>query len=68
MKGTRPRGRFAAEDQQRADDLQNSAKDRAENLMVTDMLRNDLGRISQVGSVAGASPVGRSSAIPRCGS
>ena len=52
MKGTRPRGRFAAEDQQRAEDLQNSAKDRAENLMVTDMLRNDLGRISQVGSVA----------------
>ena len=52
MKGTRPRGRFAAEDQLRADDLQNSAKDRAENLMVTDMLRNDLGRIAQVGSVA----------------
>ena len=52
MKGTRPRGRFAAEDQQRADDLQHSAKDRAENVMVTDMLRNDLGRISQVGSVA----------------
>ena len=52
MKGTRPRGRFAAEDQQRADALQKSAKDRAENLMVTDMLRNDLGRISQVGSVA----------------
>ena len=51
MKGTRPRGRFAAEDQQQADDLQNSAKDRAENLMVTDMLRNDLGRIAQVGSV-----------------
>ena len=52
MKGTRSRGRFAAEDQQRADELQNSAKNRAENLMVTDMLRNDLGRISQVGSVA----------------
>ncbi len=52
MKGTRPRGRFAAEDQQRANDLQNSAKDCAENLMVTDMLRNDLGRIAQVGSVA----------------
>ena len=52
MKGTRPRGRFAAEDQQRADALQNSAKDCAENLMVADMLRNDLGRISQVGSVA----------------
>ena len=52
MKGTRPRGRFAAEDQQRADELQKSAKDRAENLMVADMLRNDLGRISQVGSVA----------------
>lgn len=52
MKGTRPRGRFAAEDQQRADALQHSAKDRAENLMVADMLRNDLGRVSQVGSVA----------------
>ena len=52
MKGTRSRGRFAVEDQQRADELQSSAKDRAENLMVTDMLRNDLGRISQVGSVA----------------
>lgn len=52
MKGTRPRGRFAAEDRQRADALQHSAKDRAENLMVADMLRNDLGRISQVGSVA----------------
>ena len=52
MKGTRPRGCFAAEDQQRAAALQNSAKDRAENLMVADMLRNDLGRISQVGSVA----------------
>lgn len=51
MKGTRARGRFAAEDQQRAADLQNSAKDRAENVMVADMLRNDLGRISQVGSV-----------------
>ena len=52
MKGTRPRGRFAAEDQQRAADLQHAAKDRAENLMVTDMLRNDLGRVSHVGSVA----------------
>ena len=52
MKGTRSRGRWLEEDQRLADELRHSAKDRAENLMVTDMLRNDLGRISQVGSVA----------------
>ena len=51
MKGTRPRGRWSAEDRQLAKELRQSAKDRAENVMVTDLLRNDLGRISQVGSV-----------------
>lgn len=51
MKGTRPRGRWSAEDRHLADELQNSAKDRAENVMVTDLLRNDLGRISKAGSV-----------------
>ena len=52
MKGTMPRGRWSAEDLQLAEKLQKSPKDRAENVMVTDLLRNDLGRISEVGSVA----------------
>ena len=51
MKGTRPRGCWSAEDRRLAEELRNSAKDRAENVMVTDLLRNDLGRISDVGSV-----------------
>ena len=51
MKGTRPRGRWIAEDLRLAEELRQSAKDRAENVMVTDLVRNDLGRISQVGSV-----------------
>lgn len=51
MKGTRPRGRFAAEDRRRAADLARSEKDRAENLMIVDMIRNDLGRLARPGSV-----------------
>lgn len=51
MKGTRPRGRFAAEDERRAADLVRSEKDRAENLMIVDMIRNDLGRVAAPGSV-----------------
>ncbi|MFT7696026.1 MAG: para-aminobenzoate synthetase/4-amino-4-deoxychorismate lyase [Candidatus Latescibacterota bacterium] len=51
MKGTSRRGRWAAEDQALAAELVASLKERAENVMVTDMLRNDLGRISEVGSV-----------------
>ncbi len=51
MKGTRPRGRWLEEDTSLAAQLRESAKDRAENTMVTDLLRNDLGKISQVGSV-----------------
>ena len=51
MKGTRRRGRWLAEDHQMAEDLVQSPKDRAENVMITDMLRNDLGRISVSGSV-----------------
>ena len=51
MKGTRRRGRWPAEDLRLAEELRQSVKDRAENVMVTDLLRNDLGRISQVGSV-----------------
>lgn len=51
MKGTRPRGRTAAEDAAFAADLAASAKDRAENLMILDLMRNDLSRVAQAGSV-----------------
>lgn len=51
MKGTCARGRWSEEDEHRVRQLQNSAKDRAENLMIVDLLRNDLGRISVPGSV-----------------
>lgn len=51
MKGTEPRGRFPAEDAQRQEMLSGSLKNRAENLMITDMVRNDLGRIARTGSV-----------------
>jgi para-aminobenzoate synthetase/4-amino-4-deoxychorismate lyase len=51
MKGTSPRGAGADSDIARRDALKTSAKDRAENLMIVDLLRNDLGRIAQAGSV-----------------
>lgn len=51
MKGTRPRGRYTAEDHDYAAQLQSSPKERAENLMIVDLLRNDLGRIAELGSV-----------------
>ena len=51
MKGTAPRGRWPEEDRAVADRLLASAKDRAENAMIVDLLRNDLGRISETGSV-----------------
>ena len=52
IKGTRPRGRDAADDRRLAVELQASAKDRAENVMIVDVLRNDLGRIAEPGTVA----------------
>ena len=51
MKGTAARGRTLAEDEARISALRQSAKNRAENLMIVDMLRNDLGRVARVGSV-----------------
>jgi len=51
MKGTRPRGQDPAEDAQLAADLANNPKDRAENLMITDLMRNDVSRLAVPGSV-----------------
>lgn len=51
MKGTRPRGADAASDAALAEELGASVKDRAENLMIVDLMRNDLSRVAVPGSV-----------------
>ncbi|MCP4144263.1 MAG: aminodeoxychorismate synthase component I [bacterium] len=54
IKGTRPRGKTADQDEQLKNELSCSIKDRAENLMIVDLVRNDIGRVAAHGSVTAA--------------
>lgn len=56
MKGTRPRSMDPAADRAAAEELAGSPKDRAENLMIVDLMRNDLARVAEAGSVAVDAP------------
>ena len=51
MKGTAMRGRYLSEDRAREKELNSCLKNRSENIMIVDLLRNDLGRISEIGTV-----------------
>ncbi len=52
IKGTRPRSPIATRDEELARDLLHHHKDRAENLMIVDLLRNDLGKVCETGSIS----------------
>jgi para-aminobenzoate synthetase component 1 len=51
IKGTKPRGKTPEEDKQMAENLLESVKDRAENIMIVDLERNDIGRVCRYGTV-----------------